>query len=126
MTYASTNVFSSSNTSRFVGPVLLWLFPHITLETLAATHLLIRKASHLGEYAVLGILAARAFKGSSQTVLQRHWFLAALLLIMIYALVDEYHQSFVPSRTGSIFDSLIDTTGGVAALIFLRRRWRVA
>jgi VanZ family protein len=31
-------------------------------------------------------------------------------------LLDEYHQSFVPSRTASIYDSLIDVVGGLTAL----------
>jgi VanZ family protein len=54
-----------------------------------------------------------------------------ILLIMIYALLDEYHQSFVPSRTASIYDSLIDVVGGLTALsIFAiwgargRQKWR--
>jgi VanZ family protein len=55
--------------------------------------------------------------------LQHHWFLAALSLIVIYALLDEYHQSFVPSRTGSVYDSLIDSLGGLAALILVSR-WK--
>lgn len=122
MSYASTMAFSSANTSRFIGPFLTWLFPDITPEAIAVVHVVVRKACHLGEYAVLGILSWRAFRGSSHATLRRHWFLAALLLIIVYALLDEYHQSFVPSRTASIVDSLIDTVGGVAALIFLYRR----
>jgi VanZ family protein len=47
-------------------------------------------------------------------------------LIVVYALLDEYHQSFVPSRTASIFDSFIDMSGGVAMLLLLRRRQRAA
>jgi VanZ family protein len=53
--------------------------------------------------------------------LRRRWFLVALLLIAVYALLDEYHQSFVPSRTGTIYDSLIDTAGGLTGLILIRR-----
>ena len=109
------------NTSRIIGPLLLWLFPNTTPETLAVVHFAIRKAAHFGEYCLLGLLSARAFRTSSHLVLQRHWFLAALLLIAIYALLDEYHQSFVPSRTGSIYDSFIDMAGGLTALIFIRR-----
>jgi VanZ family protein len=41
---------------------------------------------------------------------------------VIYALLDEYHQSFVPSRTASIFDSMIDMAGGLTALLIVRRR----
>lgn len=109
------------NTSRIIGPVLLWLFPDATPETLAAVHFAIRKAAHFGEYCLLGLLSARAFRKSSHLFLRSHWFLVALLLIALYALVDEYHQSFVASRTGSIYDSFIDMVGGLTALIFIRQ-----
>ena len=109
------------NTSRIIGPLLLWLFPNTTPETLAVVHFAIRKAAHFGEYCLLGLLSARAFRKSSHLFLQHHWFLAALLLIAVYALLDEYHQSFVPSRTASIYDSFIDMAGGLTALIFIRR-----
>jgi len=48
--------------------------------------------------------------------------LICVTLIVVYALVDEYHQSFVPSRTASIFDSLIDMAGGLTALLIVRKR----
>jgi len=43
---------------------------------------------------------------------------------VVYALLDEYHQSFVPSRTASVYDSLIDATGGMVALLFVQR-WKL-
>ena len=73
----------------------------------------------------LGLLAARAFSGSSRDLLRQRWFLAGLILIVLYALLDEYHQSFVPSRTGSLYDSGIDIAGGLIGLIgfaYLRSR----
>ena len=121
ISYASTGGFSAINTSRIISPLLLWLFPNTTPETLAAVHFGIRKASHFGEYCLLGLLSARAFRKSSHLVVQRHWFLVALLLIAVYALLDEYHQSFVASRTGSIYDSFIDMVGGLTALIFIHQ-----
>ena len=36
-------------------------------------------------------------------------------------LLDEYHQSFVPQRTASIYDSLIDMAGGLTALLVVRQ-----
>ena len=121
ISFASTGGFSAVNTSRIIRPLVLWLFPNSTPETLAAVHFAIRKAAHFGEYCLLGLLSARAFRKSSHLVLRRHWFLVALLLIAVYALLDEYHQSFVASRTGSIYDSFIDMAGGLTALIFIRR-----
>lgn len=114
---------SASNTSLIVRPLLLWLFPDISEERLALAHFMVRKMAHFTEYAILALLAARAFTSSSQKPLRRHWFVAALLLVVFYALSDEYHQTFVPSRTGSFYDSLIDMSGGLTALLFLTL-WR--
>lgn len=124
--FASTGEMSASNTSRFIRPVLLWLFPNISEPTLELIHVLIRKCAHFAEYALLALLAARAFTTSSKSFLRNHWFLSSLLLVIIYALLDEYHQTFVSSRMGSIYDSMIDTTGGLAALVVfsLWRKWR--
>jgi VanZ family protein len=113
---ASTGELSASNTSRILRPLLLWLFPDISEESLAGAHFFARKAAHFTEYAVLGFLAARAFVTSSHERLRGRWFLLALLLVVIYSLSDEYHQSFVASRTGSIYDSFIDIAGGLTAL----------
>ena len=122
ISYASTGNFSAGNTSRIIGPLVLWLFPDTSPETMLAIHGVTRKIAHLMEYALLGLLAARAFRGSPRSGLRERWFLVSLALVVVYALVDEYHQSFVPSRTGSIYDSLIDMAGGLAALIIVRRR----
>ena len=116
ISFASTDSFSASNTSRIIGPLVLWLFPHTSAETLATIQFFTRKLAHFTEYAILGFLAARAFRTSPR------WFLISALLIVVYALLDEYHQSFVPSRTASIFDSFIDMAGGISALIFVSRK----
>ena len=113
---ASSSGFSSTNTSRFVRPLLLWLIPGISEATLESVHFLVRKASHFCEYALLALLAARAFRTSSRTILKQRWWLAAFALVACVSLADEYRQSFVPGREGTIYDSRLDMTGGAAAL----------
>lgn len=125
---ASTGALSGSNTSAFFGPVLHWLFPHVSDSTLNFIHfVVIRKGAHFTEYAILGLLCARAFNTSKNKFLRGHWFLLSLLLVLMYSLSDEFHQGFVPSRTSSIYDSMIDTLGGLTALtvILWRRRRRM-
>ena len=122
ISYASSDSFNAGNTSRIIGPLVLWLFPNTSAETLLTIHMIVRKAAHFTEYAILAFLAARAFRTSPRPALATRWFLASLTLVVTYALLDEYHQSFVPSRTGSIYDSLIDISGGLAALLLIR--WR--
>jgi VanZ family protein len=119
---ASSDSFSANNTSRIIGPLVLWLFPNTSPETMAVIHLVTRKVAHFTEYAILAYLAARAFRGSPRPAIANRWFIICLALVVCYALLDEYHQSFVPSRTASIYDSFIDMTGGLVALLIIRRR----
>ncbi|HKQ99881.1 MAG TPA: VanZ family protein [Pyrinomonadaceae bacterium] len=123
---ASTGEFSASNTSRIIGPLLRWLFPGISEESLALAHLITRKVAHFTEYAVLAWLAARAFSTSTRQALGRRWFLLSFSLVVTYSLLDEYHQSFVPERTGTIYDSFIDMAGGLTALLLYSLRKRRA
>jgi VanZ family protein len=120
ISFASTGEFSADNTSRIVRPIVLWLFPNISEAALASIHLLTRKAAHLCEYAVLAFLARRAFISSSKLVIRRHWFAISLGLVVLNSLLDELHQAFVPSRTGSIYDSAIDVLGGLTVLVLFK------
>lgn len=124
ISFASSGSFSAGNTSRVIGPLILWLFPNTSAETLAIVHFTTRKLAHFTEYAILGFLAARAFRTSPRPAISSRWFLISATLVVTFALMDEYHQTFVPTRTGSIFDSLIDIAGGLTALLLVRRRRR--
>jgi VanZ family protein len=119
----STDLLSGTNTGVLVRPVL-WLFPHVSEATLALIHFLVRKTGHFTEYAILALLAARAFRTSSRDLLRNRWFWVSFLFIVAYSLSDELHQSFVPSRTASIYDSMIDSVGGLTALVLLAIRRR--
>lgn len=121
ISYASSDSFSAGNTSRFIGPLIRWLFPDTSPDSLLVVHMITRKLAHFIEYAILGFLASRAFRTSARPAINSRWFLISLTLIVVYALADEYHQSFVPTRTGTIYDSLIDIVGGLAALIIVKK-----
>ena len=117
----SSNLLSSSQTSALLRP-LRALFPSASDTTLATIHFLIRKAGHLTEYFILAVLAARAFRTSSREFLRARWFLVSLLLVVTYALFDEFRQSFAATRSASIYDSMIDSAGGLLGLLFYS--WR--
>lgn len=121
--FASSREFSALNTSKLIRPVIFWIFPSLSEARVDAIHFIIRKAGHFSEYAVMGLLAARAFNASAKKFLQEHWFQLSLVLLVAYALLDEFHQSFVPGRTASVYDSAIDVIGGLTAL-FVFRLWR--
>jgi VanZ family protein len=121
----SSNLLSASHTSAFLVRPLHYLFPGASDATLGAIHFAIRKGGHLTEYFILAVLAARAFRTSSREFLRTRWFLVTLVMIIAYSLFDEFRQSFVPTRTASIFDSMIDSVGGLIGLLtigWLRRR----
>ena len=120
ISFASTAEFSAVNTNTILRPIVLWFYPTLSEAKVAAIHFLLRKLGHFSEYAVLGFLARRAFITSSRAWLRQHWFESALLLLVIYALLDEYHQSFVPSRSASIYDSMIDVAGGLTVLLIFK------
>lgn len=122
ISYASSGSFSAAETSRIIGPLILWLFPNTSPETLAVVHGITRKLAHFAEYAILGFLAARAFRTSPRPAIRSRWFLISLTLVVAFALIDEYRQSFVPTRTPSVWDSVIDMAGGLTALLIVRRR----
>lgn len=118
--FASTQEFSAGNTSRIIGPLLLWLFPNIGETQIAMVHSVTRKAAHFVEYAILAFLARRAFVTSGRGFIQRNWFALSLMIVVGVAVLDELHQSFVPSRTGSVYDSAIDIVGGLTTLLILK------
>lgn len=113
---ASSDTGSMSSTSRFVRPLLEFLFPGASAETIAAYHGLVRKSAHFIEYAALAFWASLAFSNSGNNFLRRFWPAAALTLVLTVAIADEYNQSFNPARTGSAWDVAIDFAGGLAMI----------
>jgi len=113
---ASTDLGSAEHTSRIIVPLLRWLRPGISQEGIRRVHFFIRKSAHLSEYAVLAVLLCRAVEQSRQNF--GHWksVLIAIAVATLYAASDEFHQSFVPSRTASIRDVMIDSCGAMTGL----------
>ena len=112
---ASTDMMSAEHTSRFIGPFLRWLVPDISLATIGAVQLLMRKGAHLTEYAVLGALLLRAL-GSGGARLAGKYLFGAWGVAVMWAALDEFHQAFVASRTGSPVDVMIDAAGALIGL----------
>jgi len=128
----STGALSGNQTSRFLGPFLRWIYPAATDETVRALQFGIRKCGHLTEYAILAALLWRA-RRKPKLDPGRPWLrsdaLFAIGIAALYAVSDEWHQSFEPTRYGSPLDVLIDTIGaalGIAVIWMIgrmRRRW---
>ncbi len=115
----SSGQASMSETSRFIRPLLEFLFPNASAEDLRFYHVYIRKLAHLIEYGILAFWAARAFSNSNKAFLQKYWFPVSLGLVALIASLDEINQSFLVSRTSTPNDVLLDCVGGLLMLIFI-------
>lgn len=123
---ASTDLLSGERSSQFIGPFLRWLVPGISAATIATAQLLVRKAAHVAEYAILAALVFRALREQKGNF---SWSIASLVVAAASACaaLDEFHQTFVAARTGSPWDVLIDICGAVLGLVMywiLSRRQR--
>lgn len=123
----STDLMSAEHTSRFLVPFLLWLKPDISPEVLAQIHFVLRKLGHLTEYAILAVLLWRALRrGTNRQMKISILFVSVWALCAILAASDEFHQSFVASRSSAIGDVGIDSVGAVSGLLlswsFARRK----
>jgi VanZ family protein len=110
---------SSEQTSRIIGPLLHFFFPAISTESETLVHAVVRKCAHFTEYAVLAYLACRAFSASAAFFVKQRRFLFALILVVAIASLDEFNQSFEPSRTSSVWDVLLDVFGGTVMLLIV-------
>ena len=117
--FLSSKQGAMSQTSIFIRPILLFLFPSAPEETLVIYHGYIRKFAHFTEYAALAFFAFRAFSSSSNRFLQKYRFFVSLILVFSIASLDEFNQSFLTSRTSSFWDVLLDTAGGLTVLVIL-------
>jgi len=121
----STDPFSATNTNRYIDPVLRFLFPGISVAGLITAHTVIRKTAHFSEFFVFGLLLFWALRRGRGPRWRLAWMLQALVFAAGYALVDEFHQFFVASRTSSLADSGIDLSGALVSqiVVYLRYLW---
>jgi VanZ family protein len=129
-------------TSLLVNPLLrYWLPPAVWMvlifilsaqpalphypDTLLDT--ILKKAAHVIEYGILAFLLWRALS-RGQGALSRSALVTAFVVSVLYAVSDEYHQTFVPGRNGRLVDVGIDVVGALVALLVVgslgkKRRW---
>jgi VanZ family protein len=112
-------VLSFERIPRYLNHIQLHYGGHlISVKTLGLTgfvEFIIRKSAHVTEYAILGVLIYQSlrlifprFRGIS---------LISISLCYLYAITDEYHQSFVADRTPLFADVLLDTGGATLGIL---------
>jgi VanZ family protein len=121
----STEWLGADHTS---GP-LRWLFESIFGPVADARwellHHFIRKSGHFIGYGAMGLLWLRAWWMTLPHSRFLHDALLALLGTALVASFDEWHQSFLPNRTGSPWDVLLDCCGAIALELLVYAFMRV-
>jgi len=104
--------------SKFWLPPILWVLiiflfssrPTVVVSEIYWPDFFFKKTIHLIEYGTLFVLLYRAFKETLRGDLLRLASIAFFLTIL-YAASDEYHQTFILGRTGTLRDIIIDSFG---------------
>ncbi len=103
-------------------PVLVWaliIFTFSSITTIKTTEIYwqdfaLKKFAHITEYAVLTFLLYRAFLNSGFNKEESGFY--SVLISILYAFSDEYHQSFTPGRESTLRDVIFDALGSVLAI----------
>lgn len=114
--------WGAATTAAILEPWLRAIFPHAAPEQIAALHGLLRKAGHVGEYAMVALLWRRALTPADAPAGWR----APLLLAALTGALDEAHQATTLTRGGSAADVLLDTVAAAGGLLLAARGGREA
>ena len=123
--FESTATMSASNTSAWLYPLWVRLFGPMSPGRWAVVHHLIRKTGHFVGYGTVSVAFFYSWRQTLRQFGRRHWSLwrraaaLAVLCTLIVASLDEYHQSFLPSRTSSPYDVLLDFCGAILGQLLL-------
>jgi len=121
ITLESTNIGSSEHTTRLLYPVFSFLFG-LDPTRFAVWHALMRKIGHVVGYFILSVLLFRSWRATFPRLSTRwclQWAAMAFLSTALVASLDEWHQSALPSRTGTVRDVVLDSSAAIAAQILL-------
>lgn len=117
---ASFDFFSAAHTAPWLADLLRLLGRPASGPGFEELHWIIRKGAHLSEYAILSALLFRALRGEETLPWKAIWAVVSIAVCLAVGGLDEWHQSFVPSRGSSPWDVLIDGTGAAFAQGIIR------
>lgn len=118
--YISTDEFSGDQTGSLLWRFFSFVYSGIPQELFDSIHFYLRKTGHFVGYAIFALLLFRAFKSGDMAPWRWKWAIGSLFIAILYAMLDEFHQTLTRHRVGSLYDSLLDTSGAFAALFLLR------
>jgi VanZ family protein len=79
------------------------------------------KLIHFIVFGVLGVMIYRSFEHAKNVLIRMHAYKLSILLAMLYGVLDEVHQYFVPGRDASIADWIADLLGAIIFLLIYRK-----
>jgi VanZ family protein len=127
----STMAFGADRTSQPLQHFFEFFFGPFTGSEWWRWHLIIRKCGHFLGYGILSIAWFRAFWMTTRLAepVRRRLTSAhsmAMVGTLLVASADEFHQTFLPNRTGTPWDVLVDCSGAMLMqiLVWLWMRWR--
>ena len=115
----STETYSSSLSAFLLREFLNLFRLTVSPATFDILHHLFRKTAHVTEYAIFSLLLYHCLLSSNRTAWRPKLAAWAVLIAAAYSLTDEFHQLFVPGRTGSIVDCGIDSVGAALGTLVL-------
>jgi VanZ family protein len=114
----STDAFSARNTGIVLYTLLSRLFAHIGFHEFLVFNHYVRKTGHFVGYGMLSVLLLRGWRAvldRDNSELGRTTVFSWLGTVFV-ATMDEWHQSYIPSRTGTWRDVVLDSAAGLAFL----------
>lgn len=116
----STQYLSMAYTGRILYPIFHFLFG-MDREHFLVWHHYIRKTGHFVGYFILSVLLFRAWRAtlSSSSLWAFRWAGIAFFMSAFVASMDEWHQTYIPSRTGAVSDVILDSTAALVAQIVI-------
>jgi VanZ family protein len=110
---------------KFWGPAIVWMGIIFTLSAIPNLKIdlkedfLLRKIAHMVEFGILTWLFLRAISASKAGRSPQKAIIYSIIFSLFYALIDEYHQTLVSGRHGSLIDASIDGIGILLASTIL-------
>ena len=117
----STDLFSSAHTGSVLLKIIHLVYGEISKKSFHLIHALVRKSAHFGVYAILGGLSFYSWRTTLPDFprWKFRWAGLALAVVLVTASLDEWHQGFLPSRTGTARDVVLDMIGAVFMQILI-------
>ena len=104
--------------ARLLERVIPGMWARLDAQNIDDVNFIFRKSAHITEYFILTFWAFRALQyGKARIAIQD--IATGAVIAFLYACADEFHQAFVPNRTSSFGDVMVDSIGVALACVIV-------